>query len=107
MLLFSAFVAILLVCFSYPVALITERLRIVYLEGAEEPLVDTANILAEIAGQALARGAFDVDALYDSAGRLAAREVSARIYDVLKERVDLSVYITDVRGKVLFDSSGR
>jgi two-component system sensor histidine kinase CreC len=107
MLLFSAFVAILLVCFSYPASLIAERLRIVYLEGAEEPLVDTANILAELAGEALAHGAFKVDTLYDSAGRLAARDVSASIYDVLKERVDLAVYITDARGKVLFDSSGR
>jgi two-component system sensor histidine kinase CreC len=107
LLLFAAFVAILLVSFSYPASLVAARLRIVYLESAEEPLADTANILAALAGEALERGDFKPDALYDTASRVAARELSAQIYEVLKERVDLDVYITDKSGKVLFDSRGR
>jgi two-component system, OmpR family, sensor histidine kinase CreC len=107
LLLFAAFVAILLVSFSYPASLIAARLRMVYLESAEEPLADTANILAELAGEALERGDFQPDALYDTAGRVASRALSAQIYEVLKERVDLDVYITDESGKVLFDSRGK
>jgi two-component system, OmpR family, sensor histidine kinase CreC len=106
-LLFAAFVAILLLCFAYPVAIIAQRLRLVYLESAEEPLVDTANILAELVGEALERGPLDIEGLYDTAGRGKARDVSAQIYEMLKKRVDIDVYITDAHGSVLFDSRSR
>jgi two-component system sensor histidine kinase CreC len=79
----------------------------VYLESAEEPLVDTANVLAELVGQALERGELDVEAFYASAERVNTRNVAARIYEMLKERVDLAMYITDAQGRVLFDSRGR
>jgi two-component system sensor histidine kinase CreC len=107
LLLFAAFIAILVVSFAYPASLIAARLRIVYLESAEEPLADTANILAALAGEALERGDFEPDVLYGTASRVASRELSAQIYEVLKERVDLDVYITDKNGKVLFDSRGK
>jgi two-component system sensor histidine kinase CreC len=106
-LLFAAFVAIVVLCFSYPVWVIANNLRLVYLENAEEPLVDTANLLAELVGGALERDGLPVDALYDSAGRVGAREVNAQIYEVLKRRVDLDVYIADAQGKLIFDSRGR
>jgi two-component system sensor histidine kinase CreC len=106
-LLFAAFAAILLICFAYPVAVIAHRLRIVYLESAEEPLVDTANVFAVLVGRALERGELDFESLYDTAGQVRVRNVSARIYELLKARVDLDVYITDEHGKVLFDSRDR
>ena len=103
-LLFAAYAAILVACLAYPVSLIAERLRLVYLESIEEPLVDTANVLAELAGRALEQGALDPDTLYDATRRIEGRDVGARIYESLKERVDLGVYITDRDGRVLFDS---
>jgi two-component system sensor histidine kinase CreC len=106
-LLVLAFTAIVLACFAYPAALVVDRLRIVYLEGAEEPLVDTANVLAELVGRAMERDALDVDALYEASAGVAARDVSAPIYQIVKPRVDLDVYITDARGRVVFDSRGR
>ncbi|MFI5309194.1 MAG: two-component system sensor histidine kinase CreC, partial [Polyangiales bacterium] len=106
-LLFAAFTAIVLACFSYPAWLIVDRLRIVYLESAEEPLVDTANILAELVGRALERDAFDIDTLYAASRGVAARNVSAQIYEIVKPRVDLAVYITDGHGRLIFDSRGR
>ena len=48
--LFLAYLLILALCFSYPLAQVGTRLRTAYLESAEEPLVDTANILAAIVG---------------------------------------------------------
>ncbi len=106
-LLFLAFTAIVLACFAYPAVLVADRLRLVYLESAEEPLVDAANVLAELVGRAMERDALDVDALYDASRGVAARDVSARIYEIVKPRVDLDVYVTDVHGMVLFDSRGR
>jgi two-component system sensor histidine kinase CreC len=53
------------------------------------------------------RGALDIDALYGASGGVAARDVSARIYEIVKPRVDLDVYVTDSHGRVVFDSRGR
>lgn len=106
-LLFASFVAILTVCFAYPAALLVDRLRIVYLESAEEPLVDTANVLAELVGRAMERGRFDVAEFHDVARAVAARDVSAKIYDTVKARVDLDVYVTDARGIVVFDTRAK
>src|SRR6516162_5586016 len=46
--LFLAHLVILGLCFSYPLEQIGSRVRTAYLESAEEPLVDTANILAAL-----------------------------------------------------------
>lgn len=106
-LLFAAFTLILAVCFAYPAMLLFDRLRIVYLESAEEPLVDTANVLAELLGQAAERsGALDVGPLREGFARADARTLSARIYAITKQHVDLDVYVTDAAGIVLFDSRG-
>jgi len=106
-LLFLAYAVILALCFTYPVMLIAQQVRLVYLEGVEEPLVDTANILAELTGQAVERGELHADTLYTLSERIERREVMAPIYNFMKERVDLAVYITDRDGRVIFDSRDR
>src|SRR5262249_18970504 len=105
--LFVAHVLILALCFSYPLEQIGSRLRVAYLESAEEPLVDIANILAAFVGQATERGNFSSDEFYRVFEEARGREVAARIYEMRKNTVDLSVYITDANGIVLFDSDGR
>jgi two-component system sensor histidine kinase CreC len=107
MALFAAYVGIFTLCFAYPVFVIATHLRITYLESAEEPLVDTANILAELVGTEAEAKPLDVEGLYALFDRVDARHVSARIYEMTKQRVDLDVYVTDAHGKVLFDSRGR
>jgi two-component system sensor histidine kinase CreC len=105
--LFLAHVLILALCFSYPLEQIGSRLRVAYLESAEEPLVDTANILAAFVGQAAERGNFNADEFYRVFEDARGRKVAAQIYDMRKDTVDLSVYITDAKGIVLFDSDSR
>jgi len=105
--LFLAHVVILALCFSYPLEQVGSRLRVAYLESAEEPLVDTANILAALVGQATERGNFSVDDFYRVFEDARGREVAAEIYEMRKNSVDLSVYITDSRGIVVFDSDNR
>lgn len=107
-LLFGAFVAIVIACFAYPIYALADRLRIVYLESAEEPLVDAANILAEvIARDAEREGRVNSQGLYALFQRVEARRLNARIYEITKQRVDLDVYVTDAQGIVVFDSRGR
>jgi len=104
---FIAYVAILAVCFSYPLARIGGGLLTAYLESVEEPLVDTANILASIVGRAAEHESLNPEEFYRVFAEVRGREVAAQIYEMRKDKVDLSVYITDARGIVLFDSDSR
>ncbi|MBU3947154.1 MAG: two-component system sensor histidine kinase CreC [Proteobacteria bacterium] len=95
---------IFVVCFYPPINWILDNLRIRYLEGVEDPLVDQANILASIVGQEMESGTFNSE-IYDNAfKKVYARNFSARIYNLLKKEVDIRVYITDNTGKVIFNS---
>jgi two-component system sensor histidine kinase CreC len=105
--LFLAYLTILALCFSYPLAQVGSRLRTAYLESAEEPLVDTANVLAAFVGQMTERGDFNANELYRVFEDARGRKVAAQIYEMRKDTVDLSVYITDAKGIVLFDSDSR
>ncbi len=104
--LFCAYLAIFALCFAYPITYIAKSLRVAYLESAEEPLVDMANVLAAFVGGS-ADGALDPERLYEIFSEASQRQVSARIYATLKEHVDVRVYITDESGIVVFDSASR
>ncbi len=105
--LFLAYALIFAVCFAYPVSHMAGSLRTRYAEGVEEPLVDQANVLAAVVGRAMEAGRFDADELYAALDDAHARVLSARIYEMSKDRVDVQVYITDTAGKVVFHSADR
>jgi len=82
---------------------VLERVERQYLEAAEEPMVDLANLLAEITAQSWSNE--DSTAfLSEALERARAREFEARIYELVKTRIDLQIVITDARGIVLMDS---
>ena len=105
--LFLAHLLILALCFSYPLEQVGRRFRTAYLESAEEPLVDTANLMAAFVGQQIEEGNFSAEEFYRVFEEARGRKVAARIYEMRKDSVDLSVYITDAKGIVLFDSDNR
>ena len=75
-------------------------------QAAEDVLVDTANLLAELAAPELAAGPI-VDGPFARAVVAALdRSPNASIWGVPKESVDLRVYVTDAKGIVVFDSTG-
>jgi two-component system sensor histidine kinase CreC len=82
-------------------------LRTRYLEGVEDPLVDQANILASIAGHDMETGNFDPDRWEKIFKEVYSRSLSAQIYEFNKTDVDMSIYITDISGKNIFDSDNR
>lgn len=69
-----------------------DDLRPRYLESLEEPLVDTAHLLAETFGTQLVAGATAPDDLRAAFDRLYGRRFEARIYALDKRQVDLRVY---------------
>ncbi len=72
-------------------------------EVVEELLVETANLVAEMAADDLAQSR-DLAPLEARLQRFTQREVDARIWGVRKERLDLRIYLTDAQGKVLIDT---
>jgi two-component system, OmpR family, sensor histidine kinase CreC len=83
---------------------LAERVERQYLEAAEEPLVDTAHLLAAILEQELDGGDPQFDQLRRAFDDLHRRKIEARIYSIIKASIDLEAYITDDNGHVLFDS---
>jgi two-component system, OmpR family, sensor histidine kinase CreC len=101
---FFCYMLIFAVCFYYPMNWIWHNLRTRYLEGVEDPLVDHANIMAALAGLEMEAGTFDADKWYAAFETSYTRILDAQIYKVLKTRVDMRIYMTDEKGKIIFDS---
>lgn len=73
-------------------------------EVMEDMLVDTANILAELASDDLATGKLDKGRFAEHIKNYAHRPVDAKIWGLSKQSLDYRVYVTDSKGVVLFDS---
>ncbi len=75
-------------------------------QAAEEVLVDTANLLAEQLSHELQDGKIKVEKLREQVPAYLQRQLHANIYENVKTRPDLQLYVTDARGIVIFDSTG-
>jgi len=78
-----------------------------YRESAEESLVEVSQLMASLVEQDVIAGAINTARLEPLFRSVYAREFSAQIYGLHKTRVELRMYVTDRRGRVLFDSTGR
>lgn len=74
-------------------------------EVMEDMMVDTANILAEVAADDLYAGTMAQGRFARQVGSYARRPIDARIWGLDKQTLDFRVYVTDVQGTVVFDSS--
>jgi two-component system sensor histidine kinase CreC len=104
---FISYFVIFVACFYYPIHWMLDNLRPRYLEGVEDPLVDQANILAEMTGAEIEAGLFEPERLFAAFEKAYARTLTSRIYHFEKNRTDMRVYMTDVNGKIIFDSQDR
>ncbi|WP_375577192.1 two-component system sensor histidine kinase CreC [Paracidovorax oryzae] len=86
-------------------------------EVMEDMMVDTANLLAELASDDLASGRLAAGAQGASGApesdfarhvrRYASRPVDASIWGLSKQTLDFRIYVTDARGRVVFDTERR
>lgn len=83
-----------------------QRVERQYFEAIEEPMVDVANILAEIIGAQAKDGVLEAQSVEMAVRAAQQRQINAQIYNLSKTRVDMQVYVTDAQGRVLFDSAG-
>lgn len=82
----------------------TEEVKPGVRQTMEETLVDTANLLAEIATEDTQSGKLDTGQFAAAFERYRAREPHANIWGFKKDSLDLRVYITDASGIVVYDS---
>lgn len=85
----------------------TEEVKPGVRQTMEETLVDTANLLAEIATEDMPSGKLDTGKFAAAFERYRAREPHADIWGFKKDSLDLRVYITDARGIVVYDSEAQ
>ncbi len=73
----------------------------------EDTLVDTANLLALVVADDVKAGKVDQSTILARMQAASGRVVDARIGGVTKAALNYRVYLTDTRGIVRFDSSGK
>lgn len=76
-------------------------------QAMEDTLVDSANVLAELATDDFLAGRIDDGRFAERIRALARRDFGAEIWGFGKRVAQYRVYVTDARGTVVFDSRGR
>lgn len=98
------FVLLALAGFQFLFDPILDRVERQYLEAAEEPMVDAAELLAGIVAKEMEAGRRVPKTIREGLIAAGARNLDARIYGMAKRKVLMGVYITDDRGIIVFDS---
>lgn len=76
-------------------------------QAMEDTLVDTANVLAELAADDFLAGRINDGAFARRVRAMAQRDYGARIWGFGKRTSQYRIYVTDAKGMVVFDSEGR
>ncbi|GAB2513298.1 two-component system sensor histidine kinase CreC [Lysobacter humi (ex Lee et al. 2017)] len=76
-------------------------------QAMEDTLVDTANVLAELAADDMVAGRIAEGRFADRVRALRGRDPGAEIWGFAKRSAGYRVYVTDAKGIVRFDSTGR
>ena len=75
-------------------------------QATEEVLVDVSNLLAEVVAKDVRENRLDADELHKAFEGAHGRVIDARIFEHLKQGIGIHAYLTDAKGKVIFDSDG-
>lgn len=73
-------------------------------QAMEDSLVDSANLLAELAADELKAGTLAKGQFQERVSAYQARRLDASIWGFKRQSADFRIYITDVKGIVLYDS---
>ena len=85
-------------------SLVSKRVGQAYREAVEDPMVDTAEVIAAvIANEIGSTGRFN-DSWVGGFQAASQRTLHAQIYNLLKTRISMDLYVTDSNGIVQFDS---
>jgi two-component system, OmpR family, sensor histidine kinase CreC len=105
--LFLFYAAFLALAGWFVVRRVLEEVKPAVRQSTEETLVDTANLLAELAADDLRAGRLSQSELPRLLARYGERRPRANIWGIQKTRIEGRIYIVDRHGIVLVDSAGR
>ncbi len=74
---------------------------------AEEVMIDTANLLAQAVTFDIENNTINLDKFKAIVTNYLQRDLDAKIYEFHKDKASLQIYITDINGIVIYDSTGR
>jgi two-component system, OmpR family, sensor histidine kinase CreC len=91
---------------TFVLKIVVDEIKPSVRETIEEVMVDTANLLAELAAPDLQKQKFTDSHFAAAVGAYSKRDIKAKIWHFNKETLDFDVSITDEKGIVVFDSTG-
>jgi two-component system, OmpR family, sensor histidine kinase CreC len=91
---------------AFVLKIVVDEIKPSVRETIEEVMVDTANLLAELAAPELQTSSFTESSFAAAVGAYSKRDIKAKIWHFEKETLDFDVSITDAKGIVVFDSTG-
>jgi two-component system sensor histidine kinase CreC len=84
-----------------------KELKPAFRKATEDTLIDTANLLAVLVRDELLNGSLADGRFQARWHEYTQRTPNARVWEVVKNRLDQRIYLTDDQGIVLFDTRGR
>lgn len=105
--LFLSYAAFVALAGWFVVRQVLDEVKPAVRQSTEETLVETANLLAELAADALRAGRLSDGELPRLLEQYAKRRPGADIWGIEKDRIEGRIYIVDRHGRVLVDSTGR
>lgn len=103
----AAFALVALLVGLFVARVLVEEVKPGVRQAMEASLVDTANLLAELAAADMAAGRLGDGPFHAAVARAVARDPQALIWRFPKRQITLEVRITDTTGIVRYDSAGR
>jgi two-component system, OmpR family, sensor histidine kinase CreC len=91
---------------AFVLKIVVDEVRPSVRETIEEVMIDTANLLAELAAPDLQKNNFKDSSFATAVTAYSKRDIKAKIWHFEKETLDFDVHITDANGIVVFDSTG-
>ncbi|HIG88856.1 MAG TPA: two-component system sensor histidine kinase CreC, partial [Candidatus Thioglobus sp.] len=76
-------------------------------EAAEEVMIDSSNLLAQMISNNIEYDQINVDKVHHLISGYLDREIDASIYSVTKKSPNLQVYIANKDGVIIYDSTGK
>ncbi len=75
-------------------------------QATEQTLVNTANLLAELAAPEILEGSIDQGRFKQAVDAFLQRRFNAKIWHLTYDEPDMRIYVADAKGRVVFDSVG-
>jgi two-component system, OmpR family, sensor histidine kinase CreC len=91
---------------AFVLKIVVDEIKPSVRETIEEVMVDTANLLAELATSDLQKNSFENSGFAKAVSAYSKRDIQAKIWHFEKETLDFDVNVTDANGIVVFDSTG-